>query len=419
MTDLTVSVVVVSRGRPDALARCIAGIVRLHYPSFEIVVVADRPGRRKLDTLPDVFNRIKIVACDEANISVARNLGIAHAAGEIVAFIDDDAVPEPLWLDHLVQGFGDPRVEAATGYVIGPDGINFQHRITEARPDGTGRPIRTDGKTIRLLQPSEDGAIKTEGTNMAFRRDTLLELGGFDPVFRFYLDETDLDMRVALAGGITAAAPLAQVHHAMAGSAQRRDDRVPSSLTDVGRSLAVFVRRYLSDGEWARAGRAERQRRRKSLISHMVAGRIEPRDVRRILSTFDAGWSEGSKLEPDPIPLLRSEDAEFLGFRASVRQPGHRIVAGRTWQSREKHADALRLAEQGWTVTLFLISPTSRPHHAAYANKMYWCQRGGLFGRSTRQEPHRRSWRFDARIRAEQLRLSPVRGSPPAEVDKH
>ena len=101
MTDLTVSVIIVSRERPDALRRCLLGISQLQYRAFEVVVVACPAGiavAEASQALPD----IKCVAFSEANISAARNQGLVYAAGEIVAFIDDDAVPEPKWQHHLV-----------------------------------------------------------------------------------------------------------------------------------------------------------------------------------------------------------------------------------------------------------------------------------------------------------------------------
>ncbi|MCB2152739.1 MAG: glycosyltransferase, partial [Rhodobacteraceae bacterium] len=60
----------------------------------------------------------------------ARNLGLAAAAGEIVAFIDDDAVPEPRWLARLTAPFADPGIAAAGGFVVGRNGISFQWRAS-------------------------------------------------------------------------------------------------------------------------------------------------------------------------------------------------------------------------------------------------------------------------------------------------
>ena len=99
--DLSVSVIVVSRGRPKALLRCLTGLGQVLYPAFEIIVVADPAGMTALQ--PDWAGRIKAVGFDQPNISAARNLGVAQAAGDIVAFIDDDAVPEPGWLIHLTR----------------------------------------------------------------------------------------------------------------------------------------------------------------------------------------------------------------------------------------------------------------------------------------------------------------------------
>ena len=101
MSSPTVSVIVVSRGRAADLPLCLLGISQLEYPNFEVVLVADREGLSAARDLP-FFDDLKSVEFNDANISAARNLGIAEAAGEIVAFIDDDAVPEPSWLRQLI-----------------------------------------------------------------------------------------------------------------------------------------------------------------------------------------------------------------------------------------------------------------------------------------------------------------------------
>jgi len=235
MTQRRVSVVVVSHGRPDALARCLRGIAQLDYPAFEVVVVCDAPSRSEV-----IDPQIKTVVFDGANISEARNLGVAQAAGEIVAFIDDDAVPEPNWLTHLVAPFDADNVAVAGGYVIGRNGISFQWTARMAFADGSTEPLPLKGTTPRLLTGKPGQAIKTEGTNMAIRRDLLVAMGGFDPAYRFYLDETDINMRLAGAGRVTAIVPLAQVHHGYAASVRRTAQRIPRDLTENRRKLGCL-----------------------------------------------------------------------------------------------------------------------------------------------------------------------------------
>lgn len=103
---LSVSVVIVSHGRPDALSLCLTGVGQLDYPNFEIVVVADSTGVSAVKAHPHSA-QIKLVPFETPNISAARNAGIAASGGEIVAFIDDDAVPEPTWLTYLIGPFAD------------------------------------------------------------------------------------------------------------------------------------------------------------------------------------------------------------------------------------------------------------------------------------------------------------------------
>jgi len=412
VTGVPVSVVVVSHGRPDQLMTCLASLVRQSHDAFEIVVVADREARRRVDRSPALFDRIKVVPFDAPGISAARNAGIAQAAGEVVAFIDDDAAAEPLWLEHLAEVFEDDRVSAATGYVRGRNGLSFQHRISDVGPDADPRPIPLAGMEPRIVATSEGRAIKTEGTNMAFRRSVLHEVNGFDPAYGFYLDETDLDMRLAETGALTAAVPLAQVLHGVAPSARRRSDRVPLSLFDVGASLARFLRRHSRRETISPIGRRERAERRAGLLAHMVAGRIEPRDVGRILRSFDEGWAEGLDAMIGPVPPLEDARSEFLPYRPDRRRRGHIVVAGRSWQARRRHAEAARLAEHGHDVTLLLLSPTARPHRAWFDPQGYWVQAGGVLGRAEREEQVVRLRGFTSRVAQETARVAPLRGTP-------
>ena len=169
---LPVSIVVVSRHRPAALMRCLTGISQLDYPGFEVIVVACPAGLAALGQRADA-DLIKQVPYDEPNISAARNLGISRAAGEIVAFIDDDAVPEPLWLTHLAAPFDIAEVAAAGGFVIGRNGITFQWTARTVDATGQATPLDVSDTQPTVLHPTPDRAIKTEGTNMALRRDVL------------------------------------------------------------------------------------------------------------------------------------------------------------------------------------------------------------------------------------------------------
>lgn len=411
MSDLAVSVVVVSRGRPESLSLCLTSLAQQEYALFEIVVVADKAGLRRLGNRPDLFGRVKQLRFDEPNISAARNLGITRAAGEVVAFIDDDAVAEPLWLAHLAAPFADADVAAATGFVRDPDGMRLQWAARDVGPDAASRPLEADSPAPFLLEPGGGRGVKLEGTNMAVRRSVFEEIGGFDPAYRFYLDETDLSRRLVLAEKGVAVVPRAQVQHGLAASERRRADRVPLSLHEVGASLAVWQRRYeTSVAKRDLLGR-ERRARRRSLLAHMVAGRIEPRDVRRVLATLDKGYVEGQSRRLADPPRLGPAEVDFMAFHPVMRRRPHRLVAGRIWQRRGRRRLAAELARRGHVVSLVLLGPTRRRHRLRYLAVGVWEQTGGLFGPSEADDPQFRAWSFRDRVRRELRRVEDLRRS--------
>jgi GT2 family glycosyltransferase len=411
MSDPSVSVIIVSRERPDALRRCLAGVAQLQYGAFEVVVVACPAGIAVTEE-PQVLRDIKCIAFDEANISAARNLGLLHAAGEIVAFIDDDAVPEPQWLRHLTAPAVRSDVAAMGGYVRGRNGISFQYKARTLDAFGMPEAVEVDPVQATVLVPPKGRAIKTEGTNMAFRRDVLVQLGGFDPAFRFYLDETDVNMRVARAGHATALVPLAQVHHGFAASATRRDDRVPRDLYEIGASWAVFQRKHIPQDarsmQWRGLTVTERQR----LIEHMIAGRLEPRDVRRLMKRLKDGYAEGQTRHFGGTTLARHP---LLPFRAvnAVRRAAH-FTAVRGLRGTAAINAAAERAAQGSIETVLVLSLTGLFHRVWFDARGVWVQRGGLFGRSDRSEPLYRLTTLARRSARERARIADVRGIEPA-----
>jgi GT2 family glycosyltransferase len=407
MTALPVSVIVVSRGRPELLPRCLTGIGQLCYPTFEIIVVADPAGMAAIER--DWGNRAKLVPFDEANISAARNAGIVQAAGEVVAFIDDDAVPEPTWLAQLTAPFSDPGIAATGGYVIGRNGISFQW--TARAVNAYGEKILLDHAGDEPFEPVPPAGFvtKLEGTNCAFRRSTLADLGGFDPAFRYYLDETDVNMRLAQAGARTVIVPRALVHHGYAASARRAADRAPRDLTEVGASSALFLRKHAPGADLSAQRLAQFAAHRAALLRHMVAGSLEPRDVGRILKSFRTGFAEGRRRTLDLLAPLVSEDTPMRTFRRTPASGHSRYFAGRMWSRASLRRKAAKAVADGDIVTLFRFSPTALPHRVRFHEDGWWEQSGGLFGRSVRDAGLPSLQGFRNRVRKEWARVALLR----------
>ena len=389
MTTPRTSVIVASRGRPEALALCLTALGQQRYHPFEVIVVACAEGVRAARAHP-LAARLKISEFPTPNLSAARNAGLDLAAGDIVAFIDDDAIGEPYWLAHLTHAFTDPKVMAAGGYVTGRNGISLQWGPRSVDPWALHEDIPVTGDDPAAFCGFEGRAIRTEGTNMAVRRKVLAELGGFDTSFAFYLDDTDLNMRLFRAAHATAIVPMARVWHRQLESAHRGPDRVPRDLTEIGRSLSRFLSLHCPPEDFEEAMKRHRADQRNRLLRHMVAGRIMPGEVMRQMDRFEKGCSDPRPGGPDWEPK------DLVAFRPLFDTgPSRELVVQSRWFW--KHANG-RVADPDW---LFLLSPTALYHKVSFQEPGVWLQRGGLWGRSRRSQPLFRWIRFQERIRNE------------------
>jgi glycosyltransferase involved in cell wall biosynthesis len=175
-----VTVVVCTRDRPLQLQACLDALVKQRYPKFHILVV-DNACAEPVDEIC----RIKGVACIHEpvpGLTRARNVGARAARAELIAYIDDDAIPEPQWLEALAREFVDPAVAAVAGktrYMKALGDTLFMS--DEPAPDEIGaRPHRSfDKGTQDWFALACFGGIG-DGNTMAFRRDVIASSDIFD-----------------------------------------------------------------------------------------------------------------------------------------------------------------------------------------------------------------------------------------------
>ena len=400
--SLRFSIVVASWHRPHWLRRCLKSLEQLDHPQFEVIVVADAECLAELSD-----SRLKTIEVGEANLSKARNAGILASGGDVCAFIDDDAVAEPMWLRHFEDGLSGTGADAIRGFVRGRNGISFQSRVESVDAEAETH-LEQDQMLCASVPKLEAGkALKLVGTNMAVRREALLRAGGFDPNLRYFLDDTDLSLRLMKNGAVMAVAPDAEVHHGFAPSKRRDARRTPTDLFDIGRSTAIYLRRHLGE-KYDEIFERIRKRELNRLIRHMVLGNCEPRDVARRMNGLSEGWRDGHDAELGKMELVDREPP-FKPFESGVR--GHEVFAARSLFRRRKLVNlAEKKVSEGTRASVFSFSLTTFRHHVVYTPLGAWVQTGGLFGRSDRNGAAIRWCKFADRRRMEIRRVAKARG---------
>ncbi len=195
-----ISVVICTYRGAATLNESLAGLQRVEYPDYEVIVVNDGADER-VAAIAKQFP-VRLVNQTHSGLSAARNAGCEAATGEIVAYLDDDAWPDPHWLKFLAHTFATTDCAAAGGPNIPPATENFTARCVAHAPGGPIHVLLTDREAEHI-----------PGCNMAFRKSALLALGGFDPRFLVAGDDVDICWRFHYAGWKIGFHPGAMVWH--------------------------------------------------------------------------------------------------------------------------------------------------------------------------------------------------------------
>jgi GT2 family glycosyltransferase len=178
-----ISVVVCTFNGAATIRDTLDHLLALDYPDYEVIVVNDG----STDNTGEIISDYKVIPITTENrgLSNARNTGWQAATGQIVAYIDDDAYPDPDWLKFMAHTYLTTDYAAVGGFSPAPPGDG---PIADCVANAPGRPVHV------LLDNTD--AEHIPGCNMSFKRDVLEAIGGFDPRYRTAGDDVDICWRV-------------------------------------------------------------------------------------------------------------------------------------------------------------------------------------------------------------------------------
>jgi len=174
------TVAVCTRDRPDDLRRCLDALYPYLEAGHELLVVDNRPSTRETERVVAMYDGVRYVREDRQGLSAAGNRAFREASHEVVAFADDDTVPDPGWLPALLRNFSDPLVLCVTGLTMPLElETEAQEWFERYSPFGRGfERVVLDGTQMNPLASWRAGA----GANMAFRRSAVDRVGPFEEV---------------------------------------------------------------------------------------------------------------------------------------------------------------------------------------------------------------------------------------------
>lgn len=220
------SVVINTLNRRDHLERTLLALREQTYEEFEVIVV-NGPSVDGTDAMLASFRgRARLAACGVASLGSSRNIGIGIASGEIVAFIDDDAIPRADWLEKLVAPYRDRSVAAVGGPVYDIPLSSVAWALCTCTRLGIP-DTSSEGPIERYIGACADPLVYLPGCNMSFRRQVLEEVGGFNSLLTYNYDDVEICSRVIDRGHRVHLVEDVLVHH----------DRAPNAARDGGHGV--------------------------------------------------------------------------------------------------------------------------------------------------------------------------------------
>lgn len=180
----SVSVIICTRDRSEQLAQCLRSLQALNQPPHEILVVDNAPSTDATQQLIAQMPHIRYIQEPRPGLSVARNTGIRHSTGEIIAFTDDDVQVHPDWVTRLQQAFLTEAVMAMTGLMLPAELETEAQQLFQGDSGGPNWHYQSIVFDFQFFNDMKRRGVPVwrigAGANMAFRREIFDRVGLFD-----------------------------------------------------------------------------------------------------------------------------------------------------------------------------------------------------------------------------------------------
>ncbi|MGK0189274.1 MAG: GT2 family glycosyltransferase [Verrucomicrobiales bacterium] len=197
-----ISVIVCTFNGVRTLNDCLRWLGRVNYPDFEVLVVDDG-SMENVRSIVEKHKSVRYIKQKHTGLSAARNLGAKKARGEILAYTDDDCMPDRDWLAHLALAFQrDPEVAAVGGPNLPPPAENVTQACVIAAPGAPAHVMLNDADAEHI-----------PGCNLSVRRTDFDEINGFEERYNVAGDDVDFCWRLQISGKRIGFAPAAFVWH--------------------------------------------------------------------------------------------------------------------------------------------------------------------------------------------------------------
>jgi glycosyltransferase involved in cell wall biosynthesis len=320
----TVSIVICTLDRSDLLERCLDYLQYQTNQNFEVIVVNGPSTDDTAEVLKRYKHRIKVAHNPKRNLAASRNIGIESSDGDLIAFIDDDALPFDDWVDTLIREFrARPLTHAALGgpaYLAGT--LEFQsqdigiNKLAVSEINMAPGEIGSEGWERSLL-----------GTNCCFRADIIRDVRGFDEQFDYFLDESELTFRLQRDNYIVGYVPDLFLRHEFAKS-DNRAGKYKFNWFTICKNIAYFISAYSGLSAKESADYINRRMeidRIAPLEAGFKAGDISKKELDEYILAIRSGAAQGL-IDAKHFPRTRDLAPPPDLFGGYTRAPSYPIV---------------------------------------------------------------------------------------------
>ena len=232
----SVTVIIASYDRPDALKETVDGVLLDLRDSDEIIIVDQAPTVDLSNCWSDP--RVHYIVRAFPNADRARNAGVLVARGDICLFLDDDVIVETGLVDAHRTAYADMQIGAVAGHIneIGE---------TDVEADPRMKDLESGWRYIHFNHRERCEVMHVRTCNASFRARLVKELGGFDPYHRMWRDDSDLAFRIRRAGYRIVFEPTASLVHLSSARGGMRAIGKQRSEKAISGELAMYRRHFL------------------------------------------------------------------------------------------------------------------------------------------------------------------------------